>query len=140
MRRARRNTFRPIEFNVLQDQYKIINTQWSKRWTQPDLNCYYNAAYEQSPEFNYHMSVWNRSRDSDDRVDHHATMYDNRKGQDQRIHYGFCRRNEVITWVDEVDRTDPNQMKVIQLFEVFEAEKESLLPRELVNRLNVPRE
>ena len=140
MPRVRKNIFRKLDFNILPDQYQIRNTQWSRRWTQKDLNQYYHSQYEQSPEFNYHVSVWKRERESDDRVDHHATMYDNRHGQNLRIHYGFCRSNEVITWVDEVDRTDPYQMKVIQLFEVFEAEKESILPRELINRLNVPRE
>ena len=138
MRRVRRQTYRPVEFNVLQDQYRIKQTNWTKRWTQPDLNCYYHAQFEQSAEFNYHVSVWNRSREKDDRADHHATMYDNRNGQHHRIHYGFCRSNEEIVWTDQVDRNDPKQMKVIQLFELFEAEKDKLLPRALINRLNVP--
>ena len=139
MPRARKHlTFRPLEFNVLQNQYRIRETEWTKRWTQKDLNCYYHRQFEQSPEFNYHVSVWNRSRENDDRVDHHATMFDNRNGQDQRIHYGFCRSNEEIVWTDQVDRNDPKQMKVVKLFEMFEAEKDKLLPRDLINRLNVP--
>ena len=140
MPRVRKHTYRALEFNVLQDQFKIINTQWSKRRTQKDLNQYYHGQFEQSPEFNYHISVWKRDRTSDDRVDHHATMYDNRHGQNLRIHYGFCRSNEKIKWTDQVDRSDPKQMKVIKLFEMFEAEKEKLLPRDLINRLNVPKE
>ena len=71
-------------------------------------------------------------------MDHHTTL----DYQGQRIHYGFLRDKESDqqVWVDEVDRNDPKQMKIIELFRLFEAEKHKILPRDLVNRLSVPRE
>ena len=115
------------------------NRYWERRQTQRDLFCYYHKQFEQFPEHNYHVSVWNRKRPGDNHVDHHATLYLETNGEKKKIHYGFCRSNERIVWVDEVDRTDPKQLKVIQLFEMFESDKQDLLPQELVKRLNVPK-
>ena len=115
------------------------NRNWERKQTQRDLWCYYHRMYEQSQLHNYHISVWARRRSDDDRVDHHATMFVEKNGIKTKIHYGFCRSNERIVWKDEVDRSDPKQLKVIQLFEMFESDKKDLLPAEILNRLNVPR-
>ena len=136
MRRRVRQNFKPAQFNVLEGMEKVKQTSWTKRWTQPILNCYYHAQYEQAPGFNYHVSVY--KKDNRRTVDHHATL----DYQGQRIHYGFLRDKESDqqVWVDEVDRNDPKQMKIIELFRLFEAEKHKVLPRDLVNRLSVPQE
>ena len=136
MRRRTRQNFKPAQFNVLEGMEQVKQTNWTKRWTQPILNCYYHAQYEQAPGFNYHISIY--KKDNRRTVDHHATL----DYQGQRIHYGFLRDKESDqqVWVDEVDRNDPKQLKIIELFRLFEAEKHKVLPRDLVNRLSVPRE
>ena len=138
MRRKSKQLFKPVQFNVLDGMERVKQTNWTKRWTQPKLNCYYHDGYEQAPGFNYHVSVWNRKREEDNRVDHHATL----DYQGQRIHYGFIRNKESNQqiWVDHVNRDDPKQLKIIELFELFEAEKKDILPNDLVNRLSVPKE
>ena len=138
MRRKSKQFFKPIQYNVIDGLEVVKKGPWMRKRTQADLNCYYNPMFEMAPEFNYHVSVWNRKRDGDDRVDHHATLYQKIEGEEKKIHYGFCRSMEEIVWKDEVDRSDPNQMKIIELFEMFEAEKRQILPKDLINRLNVP--
>ena len=136
MRRRARQNFKPAQFNVLDGMERVKQTNWTKRWTQPKLNCYYHDKFEQSPGYNYHISVYKK----EDRraVDHHATL----DYQGQRIHYGYLRDKESDQqkWVDNVDRDDPKQLKIIELFQLFEAQKHDILPKDLVNRLSVPKE
>ena len=113
------------------------NKNWEYKRTQRDLTCYYHKQFEQSPDYNYHISVWNRQRETDDRVDHHATLFIRKNGIETKIHYGWKRSNEKIFFEDNIDRNDPKQLKLIQLFEKFEADKKDLLKREILNRLNV---
>ena len=136
MRRRARQSFKPAQFNVLEGMERVKQTNWTKRWTQPILNCYYHDRYEQAQGFNYHISVYKvQNRRA---VDHHATL----DYQGQRIHYGFLRDKESDqqVWVNDVDPEDPKQLKIIELFQLFEAEKNEILPRDLVNRLSVPQE
>jgi len=136
MRRKSKQLFKPVQFNVLDGMERVKQTNWTKRWTQPKLTCYYNDQFEQSPGFNYHISVY--KKDNRRAVDHHATL----DYQGQRIHYGFIRNKESDQqiWVDHVNRDDPKQLKIIELFELFEAEKNDILPKDLVNRLSVPKQ
>ena len=138
MRRKSKQLFKPIQYNVIDGLEVVKKGPWMRKRTQPDLNCYYNPAFQMAPECNYHVSVWNRKREGDDRVDHHATL----DYQGQRIHYGFIRNKESDQqiWVDHVNRDDPKQLKIIELFELFEAEKKDILPNDLVNRLSVPKQ
>ena len=140
MRRKSKQLFKPITFNVIDGLEIVKKGPWMRKRTQADLNCYFHPQFNMSPEFNYHVSVWNRKRDVDDRVDHHATLYEKIGGEEKKIHYGFCRSNEAIIWKDEVDRTDPRQMKIIEIFQLFEAEKRKILPANLINRLSVPQQ
>ena len=136
MRRRARQVYKPAQFNVLEGMERVKQTNWTKRWTQPKLNCYYHDKFQQSPGYNYHISVYKK----EDRraVDHHATL----DYQGQRFHYGYLRDKESDQqkWVDNVDRDDPKQLKIIELFQLFEAQKHDILPKDLVNRLSVPKE
>ena len=140
MRRKSKQLFKPVKFNIIEGLETVKKGPWMRKWTQSDLHCYFHPNFRISPNHNYHISVWNRKRDGDDRVDHHATLYKKINGEEKKIHYGFCRSNEVLIWKDEVDRSDPEQMKIIQLFQMFEADKRLILPKDICNRLSIPRE
>ena len=140
---SRRKNIRRRPFDVNQNTIAYLqpcwkNRNWRRRRTQRDLLCFYHYQFEQSPDYNYHVSVWDRKRDSDDRVDHHATLFIKEDdGSIKKIHYGYCRSREKVIWVDEVDRNDPKQLKIIELYDLFEADMKTLLSEEEINRLNI---
>ena len=143
--KRRSKDYTPIEYNLVPNQVHRPGTKWSSVESEnKNRRFWYHEDFEQSPDFNYHITICYRTVEgkTEQVVDHHATHFTKVGLLENKYHHGWVLNGKKGSkWRKLKPTGDPDHHfdKTLKLFNLFEKEKHKLVDPATLRRMRLPK-